>query len=168
MQNLFTGKRKREGKVAMQAVSKYYFFEERTKAKIKGGNPFHDIVESKETYDELMKMTFRYFGKHLYPGPDLNKRLAKWGWDVGRLFKNFGIPSQFAFGEAYHLYERHNVNGKVFDYSCGWGNRLLAALCNKLDYTGVDTNPALVEKLMECARDFNSTMGFDLKVDVRA
>jgi hypothetical protein len=113
-------------------------------------------------------MAFRYFGKHLQPGPNFNKRLAKWGWDIGRLFKNWNIPSQFAFGEAYHLYERHNVNGKVFDYSCGWGNRLLAALCNKLDYTGVDTNPALVEKLRECASDFNSTMGFDLKVDVRA
>lgn len=167
MRNLFTGKRKREGKVAMQAVSKYYFFEERTKARVKTGRPFHDIVESKEAYDILMGMTFRYFGKHLEPGPDLNKRLAKWGWDIGRLFKNFGIPSQFAFGEAYHLYERHNVNGKVFDYACGWGNRLLAALCNKLDYTGVDTNPRLVEKLNECGRDFNSTMGFDLKVDVR-
>ncbi len=35
MRNLFTGKRKREGKVAMQAVSKYYFFEERTKAHVK-------------------------------------------------------------------------------------------------------------------------------------
>ena len=35
MRNLFTGKRKRDGKVAMQAVSKYYFFEERTKAHVK-------------------------------------------------------------------------------------------------------------------------------------
>ena len=55
----------------------------------------------------------------------------------------------------------------MFDYCCGWGNRLVAALCNKLDYTGVDTNPVLVEKLRECASDFNMVNNLNLKVDIR-
>lgn len=59
------------------------------------------------------------------------------------------------------------MNGKVFDYCCGWGNRLLAALCNDLDYTGVDANPDLVVKLGEMASDFNKVNNLSLNVDVR-
>ena len=44
---------------------------------------------------------------------------------------------------------------------------MLAAMCNELEYVGVDTNPALVEKLNEMGGDFNQATGLGLKYDVR-
>lgn len=40
-------------------------------------------------------------------------------------------------------------------------------MCNELDYTGVDTNPDLVEKLKEMASDFNKVNNLSLNTDIR-
>ena len=165
MKGLHDGTKNRFTKVAMTKTSQYYFFEERSKAKI-GKFPFHQIVEDKATYENVAELAYRYFNKNPV-GYTFDKWIVRYVRDVGRLFSTYGIPSQFPFSQAFSLYQQHNVNGKVFDYSCGWGNRLLAAMCNDLDYTGVDTNPALVEKLREMAVDFNKVNGLNLNVDVR-
>jgi hypothetical protein len=39
-----------------------------------------------------------------------------------------------------------------FDYSCGWGVRLLAAICCEKNYLGVDTNNSLVIELQNLAK----------------
>jgi hypothetical protein len=65
----------------------------------------------------------------------------------------------FNLGAARDIVKKYNLNGRVFDFACGWGQRLLGTLCNKVDYFGCDTNPVLCENLRECARDFISTTG---------
>lgn len=50
--------------------------------------------------------------------------------------------------------KKYDVNGRVFDYSCGWGNRLVSALSLGIEYYGVDTNPNLCKLLDQCAQDF--------------
>ncbi len=47
----------------------------------------------------------------------------------------------------------------AYDYSCGWGGRLLGALSKGLKYYGVDTNPTLCERLKECAKDYAEVNG---------
>ena len=165
MKGLHDGTKNRFTKIAMTNVSQYYFFEERAKARI-GKVPFYNIATDKQTYEDVAEMAYRYFNKNPV-GYTFDNWLKRYVRDVGRLFKTYGIPSQFPFSHAFKIYEQHNVNGKVFDYCCGWGNRLLAAMCNDLDYTGVDTNPGLVQKLGEMAVDFNKVNNLNLNVDVR-
>lgn len=165
MKGLHDGTKNRFTKVAMTKTSQYYFFDERSKARI-GKVPFHQIVEDKQTYEDVAELAYRYFNRKM-ADYTFDKWLVRYVRDIGRLFSTYGIPSQFPFSQAFSLYQQHNVNGKVFDYSCGWGNRLLAAMCNDLDYTGVDTNPALVEKLREMAVDFNRVNNLNLNVDIR-
>jgi hypothetical protein len=56
----------------------------------------------------------------------------------------------------------------AYDYSCGWGGRLLGALSKGLKYYGVDTNPTLCERLKECAKDYAEVNGLSNDIaDIR-
>ena len=48
---------------------------------------------------------------------------------------------------AKFLYQKYAVNGKVFDYSCGFGSRMLAALSLNLEYVGCEPNLKTLENL---------------------
>lgn len=91
MKGLHDGTKNRGAKTAMANVSKWYFFDERTKAKA-GVRAFHDIMDSKEAYDECAELAYRYFNKKLVVMP-FEKWIVKYVHDVGRLFHAFGIPS---------------------------------------------------------------------------
>lgn len=52
-------------------------------------------------------------------------------------------------------YSPKRGNNNWYDYSCGWGTRLLAALRQGVNYYGTDTNHLLYEKLVEIAKEFN-------------
>ena len=164
---------KKEGK-RMTNISKYYFFEERTKARQRTGIPFHKIIEDKDTYNHIVAMTLRYFPKYFVDdngnplvGDAYTKRLAAKIMSYAGCFKDYLIPCMFPIDFAMNMYRKYNFNGKVFDYSCGWGNRLIAAMSLDLEYTGVDTNGDLVNILRQCASDFNSINGINLPIDIR-
>lgn len=99
MKGLHDGTKNRFTKVAMTKTSQYYFFEERTKVKI-GKFPFHQIVEDKGAYEEVAELAYRYFNKNPV-GYTFDNWLKRYVRDVGRLFKTYGIPSQFPFSQAF-------------------------------------------------------------------
>lgn len=45
------------------------------------------------------------------------------------------------------LLENYNVNNKYYDFSCGWGVRLLSSLKHNVEYYGTDPNTVLCERL---------------------
>ena len=56
----------------------------------------------------------------------------------------------------YILQEYPPVNGVVYDYSCGWGNRLLGTLRNNYAYCGTDPSTELIKRLKQEYADFQS------------
>lgn len=82
------------------------------------------------------------------------------------------IPSNFPIWTAYEIIDKYNVNNKWYDFSCGWGVRLLAALSKDVDYYGTDPNYLLTERLDSFQKDWKnhfSEIGVrcDSVVDIR-
>ena len=63
------------------------------------------------------------------------------------------VPN-FPIKVASHIISKYNVNGNYYDYSCGWGARLLACLQSNVNYYGTDPNTELMPKLNELASDY--------------
>lgn len=57
------------------------------------------------------------------------------------------------------ILNKYNVNGNWYDFSCGWGSRLLGGLRNKVNYYGTDPNYELTEKLNELASLYKEVNG---------
>ena len=60
-----------------------------------------------------------------------------------------------------------NNNNNYYDFSCGWGARLLGALSTNKNYYGTDPNYLLVERLNELSNDYKNTVNNISKVDLR-
>lgn len=69
------------------------------------------------------------------------------------------IPTNFPIKTVDQVLSRFNVNNNWYDMSCGWGNRLLSALKNNVNYFGTDPNYLLVDRLNQMAYDYKSTCG---------
>ena len=69
------------------------------------------------------------------------------------------IPANFPIKAVDQVLSRFNVNNNWYDMSCGWGNRLLGALKNNVNYFGTDPNYLLVDKLNQMATDYKYTCG---------
>jgi len=67
---------------------------------------------------------------------------------------NRGCVAIFQPGTAKHLYQ-HFAATSILDPCAGWGGRLLAAHSLGLKYTGMDTNPHLIQPYAGILRDLN-------------
>ncbi len=67
------------------------------------------------------------------------------------------VPN-FPLKVASRIISKYNVNGNYYDYSCGWGSRLLATLQNNVNYYGTDPNYELVDRLNEISSDYKLTV----------
>ena len=50
---------------------------------------------------------------------------------------------------AIEIYRKYNINNTVYDFSCGWGIRLMGALRFNIQYYGTDPNYILCARLQE-------------------
>ena len=74
----------------------------------------------------------------------------------------------FPLKTAIEIVKKYNVNGNYYDYSCGWGSRLMAALYNNINYFGTDPNTELVPNLEALARDWKQVNPANLSItDIR-
>ena len=62
----------------------------------------------------------------------------------GRVTMN---PSNYPIKSADYIINKYNVNNNYYDFSCGWGIRLLSSLKANVNYFGTDPNPLLVKRL---------------------
>ena len=58
-------------------------------------------------------------------------------------------------------------NSKYYDFSCGWGVRMMSSLRNKVDYFGTDPNNLLVNRLEKLATDYKKINKSTTCVDIR-
>lgn len=59
------------------------------------------------------------------------------------------------------------LNDRVYDYSCGWGNRMLGTLRNNCMYCGTDPNVELVPRLKKEYHDFKDLFDSLPDIDIR-
>lgn len=76
-------------------------------------------------------------------------------------------PTNFPIKVVDHILDNYNVNGNWYDFSCGWGARLLGALKHKVNYYGTDPNFMLTDRLNKLANDYKSTVPCNSEVDIR-
>lgn len=66
-----------------------------------------------------------------------------------------GYPTQFPLKTVDMVLSKYlPKGGNWYDYSCGWGSRLLGALRNGANYFGTDPNYMLTEKLVDMVCDY--------------
>lgn len=83
-------------------------------------------------------------------------------------FKTASKPSNFPMKAIDDLLDIYNVNGKYFDFSCGWGVRLLSAMKHGVEYYGTDPNYVLCERLEDIAADYKATTGTEVETHIYA
>lgn len=77
-------------------------------------------------------------------------------------------PANFPIKTVDFILKKYNINGNWYDYSCGWGARLLGSLRNKVNYFGTDPNYLLCDRLNEIADLYKETIpNTDTTVDIR-
>lgn len=70
-----------------------------------------------------------------------------------QIYSGGGAVRMFSPMIAYWLYQRYNP-GNVLDFCAGWGGRCLGAMRLGIDYTGIDTNLALIEPYQKMIQQF--------------
>jgi len=78
------------------------------------------------------------------------------------------FPTQFPMRTANAILRKYNINGNYYDFSCGWGTRLLSSLTNGINYFGTDPNYLLVERLNALAVDYRHNVSSFASVDIRS
>ncbi len=63
-------------------------------------------------------------------------------------------PANFPIKTVDQILTKYNVNNYWYDFSCGWGDRLMGALKNKVNYLGTDPNYLLTERLKKLTVDY--------------
>lgn len=83
-------------------------------------------------------------------------------------FKTCSKPSNFPIQTIDKLLETYcKEDDNYYDFSCGWGVRLLSALKHKVNYFGTDPNSELVPRLNAITSDFKDEVGNYSSVDIK-
>jgi len=76
-------------------------------------------------------------------------------------------PSNFPMKTIDNILTKYNLNDHYYDFSCGWGVRLLSALKNNIHYYGTDPNFVLVDRLNQIHTAYDLVNHTVTKVDIR-
>lgn len=148
-------------------VNKYYFRD--LQARVKKWNSKWAVADVFESNALMGIFMARIHNQNVYTkedGPDIKKietalRIGAKG--IAAPITNFNIKNIDNL-----LLSKYNVNNNYYDYSCGWGVRLLSAMRNNVNYFGTDPNHELYERLLELKEDYKSVAMFsNSTVDIR-
>ena len=67
-------------------------------------------------------------------------------------------PANFPLKTVDYILEKYNVNNWWYDFSCGWGSRLIGALKHNVNYWGTDPNYLLCDRLKDLTKLYKSTI----------
>lgn len=136
-------------------VNKYYFRD--LQARVKKWNSKWAVADVFESNTLMGIFMARIHNQNVYTkedSPDIKKietalRIGAKG--IAAPITNFNIKNIDNL-----LLSKYNVNNNYYDYSCGWGVRLLSAMRNNVNYFGTDPNHELYERLLELKEDYKT------------
>lgn len=76
-------------------------------------------------------------------------------------------PTRFPIKSVRDIISKYNMNDNYYDFSCGWGDRLLGAMSMNINYFGTDPNYLLVARLKELEIDYKKINKVELNVDIK-
>lgn len=76
-------------------------------------------------------------------------------------------PSNFPIKTVDEVLMDYNLNDRYYDFSCGWGVRMMSAMRNNVSYFGTEPNDLLVEQLKRIHHDYNRVNHTSAKIDIR-
>jgi DNA methylase len=155
----------RDGSAIIGTITNYYVKD--LMAKVKLQSPRWTIEEVFESNDLI-----RYFWSRVLSS---EKVYPKTHSDIDNFesalrLSGGGVamkPSNYPIKSVDYILNRYNINGKYYDFSCGWGVRLLSAMRNKIEYYGTDPNHLLVDRLYQMANDYNKVNYTSAHHDIR-
>ncbi len=153
------------GKTKVAAITKYYFRDLMALVKINRNNwCIQDVFD----YKPLMEF---FAGKC-----DINDKVFPqtncFAKNLDTAFRLCGAsvaskPAQFPMKTIDMLLDTYcPKNGNYYDYSCGWGVRMLSALKHDINYYGTDPNYILVDRLHELHNKYDETNSTKSNVDI--
>lgn len=162
------------GKTTLSSnINKYYYFDLMTRVKLYTAKwSVYEALQSKE----VMSV---FWGR--MNNQNVWKKSLEEGNSPGKVFgraiqlggKGLAmIPSNFPLKEMLRILEKYNVNNNYYDYSCGWGVRLLGAMIKNINYYGTDPNTELYKRLLQFTNDYRehkqkTLFEIENKVDIR-
>lgn len=154
----------RKGGLTTSYITKYYFKDlmENT-LKYYDKWSIKEVMENKQLVSVILNKINK--NKKVFCSEDICENIDAFFRLGGKGFAS--KVSQFPQKTIDYILYEYNTNGKWYDFSCGWGARLLGSLKNKVDYFGTDPNNILVERLNELKKDYFENMGSNNSVDIR-
>lgn len=146
-------------------IGRYYFRDLMAKVKLRYNKwTIEDVYDCKQLMEHLAAKIAK--NAKVYPPEwSLHRKLYKCLSIAGK-----GVaspPTQFKLKDVDSVLSRYNVNGNYYDFSCGWGIRLMGALRNNVNYFGTDPNDVLYGRLMQLDRDWRSVVDTKTTTDIR-
>lgn len=153
------------GGTKINLIGRYYFRDLMAKVKLRYNKwTIEDVYNCKQLMEHLAAKIAG--NAKVYPPEwSLHKKLYKCFSIAGK-----GVaspPTQFNIKDVDSVLSKYNVNGNWYDFSCGWGVRLMGALRNKVNYFGTDPNNVLCDRLASLERDWRSVSPSESTVDIR-
>lgn len=154
------------GGVMNNHITNYYFKDLMAKTKVYFNKwSIEDVLEYKPLLECMFDKT--RFNKKIYPDSMSDIKKLETSFRLG----GKGVASkvsQFPIKTVDYILDNYNINGNYYDFSCGWGIRLLSALRHNINYYGTDPNYLLVDRLKQMSKDYKVVNGGDSIVDIRA
>jgi len=76
--------------------------------------------------------------------------------------------SNFPYKVMVGILEKYNINNNYYDYSCGWGIRLLVSLSKGVNYYGTEPNETLTIQLRKLTNHYKKIISPNINVGIRS
>lgn len=138
------------GGTTISKIYHQYFYKLAAQCKLRGAKwSIAEVIQS----DDIIKMSAAKFDA----APDVFTE--DFCTNLRTIFRIGGSGvarqlSNYPFKECKELIRKYNTNNVYYDYSCGWGVRMLSALTLDINYIGTDPNLKLCDKLEEVSERY--------------
>ncbi len=145
-------------------VARYYFRDIMAKTRVKGSKwTVEEVFDSKELLGIFKAKT--QTNSRVFDAPDLatniDTAIRLGGHNIATM------PPNFPMKIVRNILKKYNINNNWYDFSCGWGVRLLGAMTTNVNYFGTDPNYLLTERLNQLVQDYKKNIGLKSIVDIR-
>lgn len=151
--------------VMIDKITRYYFRELMAKVQ---------LSTAKWSVEDVLNNTdlCGVFKAKVLNSPKVFKPDVSMGYNIERAIALGGkgyakVPTQFPFKVVNYILSNYNINNNFYDFSCGWGSRLLGALKYNINYYGTDPNNLLCDQLLQLANDYKTSIKRTNIIDIK-
>ena len=152
--------------VMIDKITRYYFRDLMAKVKLSTAKwSVEDVLNNTNlcgVFKAKVLNSPKVFNPEVSMGYNIERAIALGGKGYAK------VPTQFPFKVSNYIYSHYNINNNVYDFSCGWGSRLLGALKYNLNYYGTDPNDLLCSRLEQMTKDYKSIIKRTNIIDIRS